>query len=115
MYKVKNCIRFNKKTGGIVALVLLVIIAFAGGSSEFQITTNESDQQYPTIFGDIVVWEDGRNRNNRPKLSRISNKKRATDESVHQWLPLNLDWISLVVRHPASGLPSPIQSLIRAL
>ncbi|MBU7027741.1 MAG: hypothetical protein HXS48_12465 [Theionarchaea archaeon] len=67
--------RFNRKTGGIVVIVLLVVIlsAFAlvsravilsnEGSNEFQMVKDKSDQRYPATYGNIVVWEDGRNRN----------------------------------------------------
>lgn len=52
----------------IFATVLCVVVLFpfvfsVGDSQEFPITTNESDQRSPAIYGDIVVYEDNRNGN----------------------------------------------------
>ena len=53
----------NKKIRALYAIMLLLFFFPVRSSSEFQITTNQHDQECPAIHGDIVVWQDGRNGN----------------------------------------------------
>jgi len=50
----------NKRAGVIAVLVLSLFIIPFGGSNEFQITTDTSNQYHPRIYGDTVVWHDER-------------------------------------------------------
>ncbi len=47
----------------IVLIGIFYITFFVRGSYEFQITSNESGQGAPEIYGNIVVWTDDRNGN----------------------------------------------------
>lgn len=54
------------KTRGILLVSSLVILFTLVGSikeNEYQITSDEHDQRWPAIYGDIVVWQDNRNDN----------------------------------------------------
>jgi beta propeller repeat protein len=46
-------------------LVMLLVMDFSSvmKSSEFQITADSNIQQYPAIYGNVVVWKDDRNGN----------------------------------------------------
>ena len=44
-------------------VILLVFLLSVQGSQEFPITTLESDQKYPAVCRDYVVWQDKRNGN----------------------------------------------------
>ncbi len=55
------------KLNKIIILIFCSLLLLHGISSEdsdeFQITTDLNDQLFPSIHGDIVVWEDDRNGN----------------------------------------------------
>ena len=44
-------------------------------SKETRITTNESDQIYPAIYGDRIVWQDDRNGHMDVYMYDISTSK----------------------------------------
>lgn len=47
----------------ITCVVTLAFLLTVEGSQEFPITTQESDQKYPAVCGEYVVWQDNRNGN----------------------------------------------------
>ncbi len=74
------------RLGGIL---LLLLVSLSRSPSEFQITADEIDQQYPAIYKDIVVWEDSRNDNADIYGYNLSTKEElqiTTDES-DQYFP----------------------------
>ena len=57
-------IRSVKMYGTLLCVVILLVFLFSvEGSEEFPITTHKSDQKFPAIYGDYVVWQDSRNGN----------------------------------------------------
>ena len=55
--------RLKRKTLGVLAVVLVLCILYVGGFSKAQKTEELSNQYYPAIYENYVVWEDSRNGN----------------------------------------------------
>ena len=52
----------NKKKVGVLCILLFMCLTFANkGSEEIKIAAKRRDQQNPSIYGTIVVWDDYRN------------------------------------------------------
>ncbi len=53
--------KLHYQAGGVLLILLLVVCV--EGALEFQITKDRKNQLYPTIYEDIVVWQDERSGN----------------------------------------------------
>ena len=84
----KNPFTLHCKTGILVVLLAFIFTEDFHGT-EFPITTHESVQCYPVIYGDIVVWEDF--RNGFPDIYALnlltSQEFPVTTNSSEQWGP----------------------------
>ncbi|MBU7019269.1 MAG: hypothetical protein HXS44_17315 [Theionarchaea archaeon] len=59
----KECHRNRMSPILIILTFLFLITGSVEEMNSFQITTDQSDQRYPAVYKDIVVWQDNRNQN----------------------------------------------------
>lgn len=76
------------------AIFLIVFLGLAVGAcetraSESRITTNSADQDYPSIWGNIIAWHDSRNGNSDIYAYNIAaaQESRITTDAANQFYP----------------------------